>query len=76
MCIVTAALQKVARQTVMTVEQRTEEANWFRKIGTTTAFTSFQKKNYAADLGGFSFCMCARKQLGTQLSSVRVPPTE
>lgn len=30
----TAALQKVSPQSGMTVEQRTEEADWFRKIGT------------------------------------------
>lgn len=55
MCIVTPALQKVACQTVMTVEQRTEEANWFRKIGTTTAFTSLQKKTMLQILLGFHF---------------------
>lgn len=33
---VAAALQKVSHQSCMTVEKRTEEANWFRKIGTKT----------------------------------------
>lgn len=32
----TAALQIVSHQTHMNVEQRTDEANWFRKIGTET----------------------------------------
>lgn len=42
LCIITppknvcVALQKVSHQSGMTVEQRTEEANWFRKIGTMT----------------------------------------
>lgn len=37
--VFTAALQTVSHQTKVTAEQRTEEANWFRKIGMDSSFS-------------------------------------
>lgn len=75
-----AVLQKVSHQSGLTVEQCTEEANWFRKIGNKNRVIS--TRNGMLTMLSFEIllhlhCLCVSLfQLGTQRCSVRPAPTE